>query len=256
MEVWWAGNSPSPGRVATALVATFAALVVLVRTADFRWKQPRTIGGTLAAAVKGLALGLTAAAAGLLLLRRLRWGLGWDAALGRIVMEGMPFSVGVGIANHTIHHARGDEEAGRRVGPPLGGIAHHLWGGSLADAGATALGALIIAFPLAAVEEIPMIAASLTPPVLLLLIAASLGLSYVIVFHTDIVLRGESHQPSVFHRPSIDTALSYVIALAMSAGMLSIFGNAAGASWPHWGASVLVLGLPAAAGGAAGRLIF
>jgi putative integral membrane protein (TIGR02587 family) len=256
MEVWWSGNSPSPEHLATALVVTFGALVVLVRSADFRWKQSRTLGGTLAAAVKALALGLAAAAAGLVLLRRLRWGLGWDAALGRVVMEGMPFSVGVGVANHTIHHESQGEGSAEPNVPPASRIAGHLWGGTLADIGATALGAMILAFPLAAVEEIPMIAASLTPPRLLGLVAASLALTYVVVFHTDIAFGRESHRPSIFHRPMVDAALSYVIALAMSAGMLAIFGNAVGESWPHWGAAVLVLGLPAAAGGAAGRLIF
>jgi putative integral membrane protein (TIGR02587 family) len=62
-------------------------------------------------------------------------------------------------------------------------------------------------------------------------------------------------QKGLFQRPLTETVVSYLVALVMSALMLFLFQNLHLADpWTVSLSHVIVLGLPAAVGGAAGRL--
>ena len=85
--------------------------------------------------------------------------------------------------------------------------------------------------------------------------AFSLVVSYVIVYEAGFGDEEKRRQErGVLQHPLTETAVSYVVALAIAALMLLFFGGLAGApaSWALQ--QTVVLGLPAAIGGAAGRL--
>ena len=65
---------------------------------------------------------------------------------------------------------------------------------ALVDFDATLIGAVLIAFSIAPTEEVPLIAASLPSLWLLLVMGASLGLSYIIVFASGFADRAERQQ--------------------------------------------------------------
>jgi putative integral membrane protein (TIGR02587 family) len=173
-------------------------------------------------------------------------------------MEGLPFSLGVGLADFLL----GEKEEG----------SHQKKGGGKRDdeqkvraderrrvlvrAGGTALGAIAIALTLAPTQEIPLIASGLTYPHLLGTVFASLAISYMIVFASNFVATEarESHGGS-FDSPLVETSMAYVISLLMAAGMLWLY-QLLDLSDPlgQWTSYVIVLGLPASVGGAAGRL--
>lgn len=101
-----------------------------------------------------------------------------------------------------------------------------------------------------------MLAASLTPPWLLGVMAASLAVSYMIVFESGFADEGRRRgQQGVLQSPLSETVASYLVALGVAALMLALYDQIRlDDPWPVWLSHTIVLGLPAAVGGAAGRL--
>jgi putative integral membrane protein (TIGR02587 family) len=267
MEVWWIGNYISPLRMLAGLLLTYAALVALNRTAGFRTQKQTSIWRSLTDSAEGLAIGLLISIISLLLLRRLTFDMGLDTLVGHIVLESVPFSIGVGIANGLLNRGDNDESSNENEDPSdqhqpaqsaddQESAPQSLWRDTLADAGATALGAIIIAFSIAPTDEVPMIAGSLSPPVLLLLVGASLLISYIIVFEAAFGAQEKRRsQRGIFQTPLSETVASYLISLLLTMLMLLFFQQLHfGAPLNQWVSYTITLGLPATIGGAAGRL--
>ena len=256
MEIWWRGNTAGPPRMLAALTLTFVALVILERAATARSNSSVPWLRTLIEATEALATGLVAAAAGLFLIGFLEVNSGLHAIIGRLCMEGLPFSLGVGLADFLL----GEKEDGHEKGSD-GRSAEHketsdMCGRIIVRSGATALGATVIALTLAPTDEIPLIASRLGYPHLLGIIAASLVISYIIVFASNFVASEarRAHRGG-FNAPLVETTISYMISLVMAGGMLWLYQQIGVNDSPDLGASlVVVLGLPASVGGAAGRL--
>ncbi len=260
MEVWWKGNFTSPQRMLFALLLAYAALLVLNRAAGFRKEEPGPWVRTLGDSAEALALSLVTSATSLTVIGVLRVDDGLDATMGRIIMESVPFSIGIGVANNFLH--RTDEESNESGGKGKDAKSHqwhdHSWHGTLADAGATVLGATLVAFSIAPTDEIPMIAAGLSPARLLIIIGASLLLSYIIVFEASFgPQQARIEQPGIFQSPITETIISYLISLVMALAMLWLFQLLRAGDPPsQWLSYIIVLGLPATIGGAAGRIAF
>ncbi|HET8671769.1 MAG TPA: TIGR02587 family membrane protein, partial [Candidatus Saccharimonadales bacterium] len=256
MEIWWRGNTAGPSRMLAALALTFIALVVLERAAMARFNRSVPWLRILIEATQALATGLIAAAVGLFLIGFLETDAGLHAITGRLCMEGLPFSLGVGLADFIL----GEKEEGHEKGE-AGKSAEHKKTGDMRErvavrTGATALGATVIALTLAPTEEIPLIASRLSYPHLLGIVAASLVISYMIVFASNFVATEarRAHRGG-FDAPVVETTLSYIVSLVMAGGMLWLYQLIDLNDSPDLLASyIVVLGLPASVGGAAGRL--
>jgi putative integral membrane protein (TIGR02587 family) len=259
MEVWWKGNFTSPRRMLLALLLAYVSLLLLNRGAGFR-KEEEESGPwtrTLGDSAEALALALVASALSLTVIGVIRFDDGLDATMGRIIMESVPFSIGIGVANNFLH--RQQEESGDKDSDAKSHQWHdHSWHGTLADAGATVLGATLIAFSIAPTDEIPMIAAGLSPARLLVIIGASLLLSYIIVFEASLGMQAARiEQPGIFQSPITETIISYLLSLLMAMIMLWLFQLLRAGDPPsQWLSYIIVLGLPATIGGAAGRIAF
>jgi uncharacterized membrane protein len=84
--------------------------------------------------------------------------------------------------------------------------------------------------------------------------AASLVVSYAIVFVAGFSNQDRRHlQEGPFQRPITETVVCYLIALTTALALLWMFQQGM-RPWPELLAQTVVLGLPAAVGGAAGRL--
>lgn len=259
MEVWWKGNFTSPRRMLLALLIAYVSLLVLNRGAGFRKEEEESAPWTrtLGDSAEALALALITSALSLTVIGIIRFDDGLDATMGRIIMESVPFSIGIGVANNFLH--RSQEESGDKDSDAKSHQWHdHSWHGTLADAGATALGATLIAFSIAPTDEIPMIAAGLSPARLLVIIGASLLLSYIIVFEASLGMQAARiEQPGIFQSPLTETIISYLISLLMAMIMLWLFQLLRAGDPPsQWLSYIIVLGLPATIGGAAGRIAF
>jgi putative integral membrane protein (TIGR02587 family) len=125
---------------------------------------------------------------------------------------------------------------------------------SIADIGATALGAAFIGMSIAPTDEVPMIASAMSPGWVVLLVGASLTISYAVVFVAGFSGQDRRHrQRGVFQRPLTETLVTYLVALTVAAILLWVFQRDLSPP-PDLLVRVVVLSLPAAVGGAVGRL--
>jgi putative integral membrane protein (TIGR02587 family) len=125
---------------------------------------------------------------------------------------------------------------------------------NVSDIAATALGAAFVGLSIAPTDEVPMVASAMSAAWQLVVIAASLVISYVVVFVAGFSGQGERRRQSgLFQHPVTETAVTYLVALAVAAMLLWAFQRAVEPA-PALLTQVVVLGLPAAVGGAVGRL--
>lgn len=257
MEVWWTGEL-SPQWALLVLVALLGLPVfVLNKTEGFRSSRDVRWRDAAADAIEAVALAFVVTAVMLVLIREIRGDVPLGASLGKVIYESVPFCLGIGMARHLLSGGRdpesdddgddGDDGGGKPAAP-------RRVSASVADLGATLIGSVFIALSIAPTDEVPMIASAMTPPWLLLMVAASLAASYAIVFVAGFGDQDARHAPDgPFQRPITETVTCYLIALLVSVVLLWAFQRAM-LPWPELLAQAIVLALPAAIGGAAGRL--
>lgn len=258
VEVWGIGSSTPPSWLLSALAITFVVVFLLNQTEGFRRNTRIQPIDAAMETIESMAIGIVCALVALVLLRRITLDTPLTEMLGKLIFEGIPFSFGVALARSTLSRGsspkrRVQRDASRRVTP----LSQLRLNATLADLDATLIGSLIIAFNIAPTEEIPILAASIPPSWLLLIVAASLLISYTIVFASGFTNQMErQQQQGLFQRPLSETLVSYLISLLASALMLWFFQQLSWENpWQEWLSDTLVLGLPAAIGGAAGRLV-
>jgi putative integral membrane protein (TIGR02587 family) len=252
MEVWWVGQQATPPRLLLGLVAATVPAFLLVRVGGF-WSRPaRSIGDAAVQTVQAMGIALLSVAVVLVVLQRITWPTPLPTALGMVVYEAVPFAVGAAIAGAAI--AGASDDLSDRSGPS--GQRHSVRD-TVRDLGATAIGALFLGLAIAPTDEVPMLAAGIPGPWLVALIALSLAVSYTIVFASGFLdERKRRAQMGLLQRPLTETLAAYLVALLVSALMLGAFDNLALDAPPHEILSrIIVLGLPAAVGGSAGRLV-
>ena len=272
MEVWWAGSTAGPLGMLAVLAVTFAVLVALNHSAGFREAKDVRIADALRDSVEALAISLVSVFVVLVILREIDGGTSVRDGIGKVVYESTPFAFGVGLARHFLRKGRTDDDDdegdgdgdgdgsddrdGDGDGDGDGEGGRRTRNATVVDLGATLLGAVFVAFNVAPTDEVPMIAAAVSPVWLALLVVATLVISYCIVFEADFSDQKKRRQHvGIVQDPLTETLVCYLVALVAAGAMLVFFGRV------HVDDPVLdivgravVLGLPAAVGGAAGRL--
>ena len=253
METWWIGKTATMPRALLFVVIAYLVNLLFIVFAGFRQREAgshRPLGD----AAEATALALVASAVSLALLDQLERDQPLNVTLGLIAVDAMPVAFGISVANHLLGRDRSraepsEDERGAEQ-------ASHGPRALLLDVGASFAGALFLSFNIAPTEEIPMLASEIPTLGLPLLIIFSLLLSYAIVFAAGFggqTRRLQSVGP--FQRPSTETAISYVTALVACMAMLWVFNQITfDMHWTVIYAYVVILGLPASIGAAAGRL--
>ena len=274
MEVWWLGTHTDTARLLLLLGFAFGINWMLSSFAGFRKESPPA--GAMTDALEAMAIGVVAAAVTLAVLGEVRPGDPLRVFLGKVALESVPFSLGVSIANGFLHGSKSEPGGGEGEGgadddsdgegesegndgggqPSNEEHAEAARGGTLRDAGATVAGALFIAFSIAPTEEVPMLAANLSSWGVIGLICFSLVVSYGITFEAGFAdQEARMRQQGLFQRPISETVFSYLVALLVAAILLFVFKQVDFSDpWHVWLDYAVVLGLPAAIGGSAGRL--
>lgn len=258
MEVWWIGSLAKPRLIMVAIAFMFMVVFVLNYTEGFRkrknnWRVDEAAIDT----VEAMAIGFVCSTFILWLLREITLETSLQESLGKIVFESVPFTLGVALANQFLGNSQQNNSASdTQEKNNISKYSHHGLHATLADLGATVIGAVVIAFNIAPTDEVPMLASAISPPWLLALIAASLVISYAIVFQAGFSdQQKRRQQKGIFQRPLSETTISYLVSLLASAIMLLFFQKVTFTDpWRMWLEHTLVLGLPATIGGAAGRL--
>jgi len=251
VEVLWTGQHASPQRMLVVLLLSFVPLVMLNRTEGFRSRRDVTFLDAVSDAVEGVALGIALVLGALVLLGEIDGETPTRIALGKVAYQVMPFCIGIGVARHILR-PRG---AGRDGDDSdSGSDTDSQFNATVADIGASVIGSIFIALSIAPTDEVRLLAASRSPLHLLAIMTVSLLVAYSIVFVAGFAGQDQRHEQSgALQHPVTETVVTYLVALASAWAMLAIFQRADG-PWHVTLAHVIVLGLPAAIGGAAGRL--
>ncbi|MEX2237984.1 MAG: TIGR02587 family membrane protein [Dehalococcoidia bacterium] len=248
MEAWDVGASIEPWLLAIFFIAVLAVNIVLIRISGFKDEKARRF--PLAEAIEAMAIGIVGCAVVLLIIDRVNFSTSPDVWVGRVLIESIPFSLGVCISNLLLKH-RGDTRLGERDD---GGQTETQ--ALLSDVGATMVGAAFVSYAISPTDEIDLLASALGPLHMMWLVVFSLVASFVIVFQSEFSnAQGRRSQPGAFQQPITETVLAYVVSLLIATFLLLAFNQIEASN--HWRVTldhVLVLGLPAAIGGAAGRL--
>ena len=258
VEVWAIGSATSPIRLLAVQAATFIVVILLTQIEGFRRSLSIRPIETVLESIEALGIGVVCATIALILLRRITLETPLSEALGKLIFEGVPFSLGVTLARSTL-----DRRSSQSRRSPAGSTnlkqlstAADAIRGTLVDIDATLIGAIVIAFSIAPTEEIAIVAAGVPPLWLLLIMVASLLISYIIVFASGFTDRSERAQRGLLLSPLTETLLAYVVVLIASALMLVFFQQlSSDVPWQEWLSNIIVLGLPASVGGAAGRIL-
>lgn len=178
MEVWWIGSLAKPAMMMLAIALMFIGVFLVNQAEGFRKRRHgRRAYEDIIDTIEAMAIGLACSSFMLFLLQELTPQTSLREALGKIIFESVPFTLGVALANQFL----GDTDSTnteRQTTQKQWSNLH----ATLSDLGATLIGATVIAFNIAPTDEIPMLAATVSPPWLLAIIATSLVISYGIVF--------------------------------------------------------------------------
>jgi putative integral membrane protein (TIGR02587 family) len=248
MELWWAGQRAGPTRSLLLLAIALTAALVLQRTSGFRRTVDIRWRDALLDAVDVVGISLVVVTVVLVVLREVTASTPLGIALGKIVQQALAFTIGAGVAHHYLRESRG-EPADDRTGGEDRSI-----DATVADIGATAIGAVFIALNVAPTDEIPMLHAQIDPVWTVVVVATSLAASYLIVFVAGFSGQAQRRdQRGILQHPSTETTVCYLVSLLCSLGMLAMFDRLTG-SWAQDLSMAVILGFPATVGGAAGRL--
>lgn len=257
MEVWWIGASVSPLRLLLTFLATLGVVYLLSRTEGFRKVQATHEREALGDTVEAVAIGLLSAALMLVVLQQVTLSSRLSAAVGKIVLESVPFSLGVALSNQFLSDAE-DTDDSEAAKPTLSKrfFPDNNLNETIADGGATLVGALVVAFSIAPTDEVTVLVATAQSPWIIVMVMISLLLSYGIVFQANFTRQGQRRlQQGLFQSPLSETLFSYLVSLLAAALMLLFFEKIDfSRSWELTFYQILILGLPATIGGAAGRL--
>lgn len=243
MEVWWTGFIASPERLLAALGVTFGLLLLYNFYAGLH--ADASLLEVWIDSVEELGLGLVLAALVLWLTGQLGTGQSLDELLGKVVLEAMAVSIGVSIGTAQLGAA---DETSQGMATRAAQDAHTL-GAHLA---LSLCGAFIVAANVAPTEEVVQIASETTLVRLLLVVLLSLALCALVLFASGFRGARSEHRARIVLR---DTVLAYAVALLASALLLWFFGRFDGLQPVSSLAHVVTLGLPAALGASAGRLL-
>ncbi|VXD15782.1 conserved membrane hypothetical protein [Planktothrix serta PCC 8927] len=260
MEVWQIGSFTEPPLMLTLLGITYFVVFLLIRVSGFRRHQHKTLKNTLLESVEALAIGLVCTTFILILLRQINQETPLDEALGKIILESIPFAMGAALAELMLSDESSNSSSSSQDKKPI--KSNFLKANkinlqdTLDDISATFIGALFIAFSIAPTDEVRILAGATSPPWLIAIMIASLIISYCIVFAAGFRNQQKRHrQQGLFQSPHTETIVSYLISLITSVLMLWFFQKLSFSEPGILGLnSTLILGLPATIGGAAGRL--
>lgn len=237
-EVWSHGASLNPTVIMFFLGLTFCLNIVLSHYVGFaRGKTQHPVEE----AIIGTGLSVLLALLLLLLLDRIPTGLDLRGQLGIIGLTAVPIGLGFAV--------------GSALAPQEGGEGAQQMTGALGDLAAAAAGATFLALNIAPTEEPILLASELGWGRLSALVVASVVLPYLIVFYAEFGGVERRHaSDGASQGPLTETFLAYIVAFALSALLLAIFGRLENVDAVAL-SEIVVLAFPASLGAALGRML-
>ncbi len=251
MEVWHTGFTVQSWQLVTYVFVTFLLLLGYNRYAGLRRDASHT--EVVIDSVDELGLGMLIAALILWLIGRIITDMAVGEIIGQVVLEAMTVAIGVSVGTAQLGGDGGEDTGSGEDANADGNEQNDVhFGGQLVIA---LCGAVLFAANVGPTEEITVIAVEAGSGKLLLIALLSLALSALVLFYSDFT--GAKKWTRAENLRSIFTGsiITYAVALFVSAMILWFFGHFAGNALVTCVSQIVVLGLLAALGASAGRLL-
>ena len=250
LEVWAHSFLLPSWKIVLLIGVAFVVVVGYSAVSGFR--RERTWGELLIDSVETMGIAAVVSAVALMLLGRIGFETGLRDAVGKIALEMIPVAFGVSLAGTQLaspeDHAD-DADQGSSVGD---GAGVGTFGRLFVGAGA----ALVFALNIAPTEEPMLLGIEADWWLLLMVVPATLAMTFAIVFHADF-RGGRSLEggDSPLDHPISETLAAYAISLLVSLLLLWAFGRTDGVSASAIAGQTVMLAVVASFGAAAGRLL-
>jgi putative integral membrane protein (TIGR02587 family) len=247
MEMWTHSFLLPSWKIVVLLGVSF--LVVIGYSAVSGFRRERTWTELLVDSLETMGIAIVVAGGALLMLGRIGPDIGLRDAIGKVALEAIPVAFGVSLAGSQLAAPEDDGDEEGMVGGqrPIGTL-----GRLVVAAG----GALLFALNVAPTEEPMQLGVEAEWWLLVLVVAVSLVMTFAIVFYAD--FRGGrpfDHRGGPLDHPISETVAAYAISLVVSLLLLWAFGRTDGVSASAITGQVIMLGVLASFGAAAGRLL-
>ena len=248
MEMWWHGFLLPHWKILLLLGVTFVIVIGYSALSGFR--RDRSLLQLLVDAVETMGIAAVVATLALLALGRIGPDVGLREAVGKVALQMIPIAFGASLAATQLA-APGDDDGD--TGSAAGDRATV---GTLGRLFVAAGAALLFALNVAATEEPMLLGIEAGPWLLVGVMFGSYLVTLAIVFYAD--FRGGRSAPigdGVLGGPFTETAAAYAISLVVSLLLLWSFGRTDGMGLSAVVGQVVMLGVVASFGAAAGRLL-
>jgi len=248
----WAHSFLLPSWKIVVLIGV-AFVVVVGYTAVSGFRRERSWIELLIDSVETMGIAAVVATVALLLLGRVGLETGLRDAVGKIALEMIPVAFGVSLAGTQFASPDDDPEDAADQGST---VADGNGAGPFARLFIAAGAALLFALNIAPTEEPMLLGVEAAWWLLLLVIPATLAVTFAVVFYAD--FRGGRSLESgdgPLDRPLTETLAAYAVSLLVSLLLLWSFGRTDGASWSAIVGQTIMLAVVASFGAAAGRLL-
>jgi putative integral membrane protein (TIGR02587 family) len=244
-EIWQQGFLISYARLIFFIIFIYCLLLSYVYFAGFRTEK--SISGVAFEAVETLGLAFMLSALILLIIGQINLSFSISENLGKIVLESIPVSIGIAVASEFLGSVSAEEKKRKEEARP----------GTIGQYIVATGGAVYFAINFAGSEEITRISTEISWLHGLAAVIFSLFVTYQIVFFADFKgVKRRLHFDRILESPKGETAFSYALALIVSLSMLFLTGRVSLLdSVMTIGFQVVILGIPASLGSAAGRLL-
>lgn len=250
MESWWLGLYLQLWHFITFFILIFLLNVALSYTFGFKVKT--TMRRRSLQAVNTMAVGIIGSLIVLVVLARITTETTIDNALGMILLQSIPVSIGASLGN-TILGKKGESREGsekeNKQAPE--------WVVTVKSIVATIVGIIFIAFALAVTIEIPKLTAELTYWYELAVLLLTLFIIYLVIYLTEYdPEERQAGSGGLISRMHAMSLMVFTVVMIFTAFTLFLLGRIDPSSPVDWAVSqTIILGLPAAIGGAGGRLV-
>ncbi|MEO7296778.1 MAG: TIGR02587 family membrane protein [Candidatus Limnocylindria bacterium] len=251
LEMWAHSFLLPSWKIVVLLGVAFVVVVGYSAVSGFR--RDRTWTELLIDSVETMGIAAVVATAALLLLGRIGLETGLRDAVGKIALEMIPVAFGVSLAGAQLASPDDDPEEAADQGST---IADGNGAGAFARLFIAAGAGLLFALNIAPTEEPMLLGVEAEWWLLLLVIPATLAITFALVFHADF-RGGRSLEvgDSALDHPLTETLAAYAVSLLVSLLLLWAFGRTEGASWSSIVGQTIMLAVVASFGAAAGRLL-
>ena len=246
-EMWQHGSELPWWKLLVLLGVAFFIVVGYIAISGFR--RERNLAERFVDSVETMGIAIVAALIALVVLGRVTLETSVRDSAGQVALEAIPVAFGVSVARTQLSGGDDDGDGGgkeeRRGAGPFGRL--------LVAAG----GALLFALNVAPTEEVVLLATAMPPVLRLVTMAMTFLFTLAVVFYAEFGghRHGSPTPDGPLTSPVGETLAAYTVSLFVSFGLLWAFGRTEGASPEAVAGQVVVLGVVASFGAAAGRLL-